>query len=127
MFYRERRRMIAESVYMGQLLVAGLHIPQPIFDAWSAQYEDEVMHGNYRPSVVAEKKRLLEAFLVRRKVDRKHVDRVDKYSVTSTEHLKPYSKAEREKIQERLRRRALKDATASAAATPTEEPKGEAP
>lgn len=116
MFYRDRRRMIAENVYTGQLLAAGLNIPAALFNAWSANYEDEVMHGNYRPSVVAEKKRLLEAFLTRRKVDHRHIDRIEKYAVQSSEDLKPYTKEERLKIQSRLRKRALKDATSSAQA-----------
>lgn len=114
--------MIAESAYMGQLLAAGLNIPAAIFNAWSANYEDEVMHGNYRPSVVAEKKRVLEAFLIRRKVDHKHIERTDKYTIQKSDDLKPYTKAEREKIQERLRKKALRDATAQAREPEKEKP-----
>ena len=103
--------MIAEKVYEGQLLAAGLNIPPPILDAWTALYIDEVTQDNYKPAVAASKHKLLDAFTSQKRVEKNLVERVDSYSIQSTRDMQPYTKGELEKIRKQIRKRVLQDAT----------------
>ncbi len=110
LYYRDRRRVIAEKVYEGQLLAAGLNIPQAILDAWTALYIDEVTQDNYKPSVAKSKHKLLDAFSTQRRVEKKLIERTDSYSIQNTKDMQPYSKAELENIKAKLRKKVLRDA-----------------
>ncbi len=107
MLYRERRREVAGHVYQAQLLATGLGVSQGLFSLWTQAFEDEVSHENYRPGVITEKKRILEAFAARKAVQTTQVKKVEEYSIKNAKDLQPYSKEERAAIQARLRSREL--------------------
>ena len=111
MLLRERRREISTQIYHGQLLAAGLRISQGLFDVWTSLYIDEMSHDNYRPSVTADKRKLLQALLDRRLVSKDHLARLAQYDITSTKDMRPYSLEELERIREKMRKKAVKDAT----------------
>jgi hypothetical protein len=110
MLLRERRLYASTQVYQARLVSAGLNIPQAVFEAWTMLFVDEVTHDNYQPSVVKQKRRILDSFDKQRRTETARVDRVEQYTVASQKDLAPYSLAELEKIRGKLRRRALERA-----------------
>lgn len=111
MLLRERRQQLTIQIYQATFATAGLGINHDLFDAMTLGLIDELTHENYQPSVVKEKQRILDQFAVKRRVDKRLVNRVEQYHVRSAKDLTPYSKTEIEKIRDRLRKRELENAT----------------
>ena len=114
MLLRERRRAVVASVYQARLIAAGLNIREEIFDLWTMLYVDEVSHENYQPTVVRQKRSMLDAFTSHRKVDHSLVQRANSYTVASSKDLQPYSKEELRQLRDKLRKRTLKEHTRDA-------------
>lgn len=111
MLLRERRRAITTSVYQARLIAAGLGLHEGMFDMWTMLYVDEVSHENYQPDVMRQKRSMLDAFTVRKRVEHSLVRRAEKYTVESALDLQPYSKEELEAIQAKLRKKTLREVT----------------
>lgn len=110
MLLRERRCAIATNTYIAQCVTAGYALHPAIFAQWTLHYRDEVSHANYRPEIVRIKRRQLDEFEKRRRLEGKHVSRVDSYTVTKAADMLPYSPAELELIKQKLRARTLQRA-----------------
>ncbi len=78
---------------------------------WTMLYVDEVSHENYQPDVMRQKRSMLDAFTVRKRVEHSLVRRAEKYTVESALDLQPYSKEELEAIQAKLRKKTLREVT----------------
>lgn len=112
MLYREQRKEIHQNVFLGQLLAAGLNIPQGLFQAWSDMYADEVTQDNYNPKVLAFKRSLQKLLNQEDTRELDLVRRVQSFEITSHEQLLPASKADIERAKEILRKRTRAQAEA---------------
>jgi hypothetical protein len=92
-------------------VTAGYALHPSIFAQWTLQYRDEISHANYRPEIARIKRKQLDQFEKRRRLEGQHVNRVDSYTVTKASDMLPYSPAELEGIKQKLRARTLQRAT----------------
>lgn len=111
MLLRERRCAIATNVYLAQVTAAGYSLHPDLFSLFTLQYRDEVSHANYRPEVIKIKRKQLDAYEKRKRLESEHIKRIDTYSIKSQKDLMPYTKEELQNIKQTLRMRALKAAT----------------
>lgn len=110
MILRERRRYVTTQIYQARLIAGSYSLPQPLFDAWTMLFIDEVSHDNYQPKVVKQKRRILDGFDKKKKTEQARVDRVETYTVKTSRDLTPYTAAELEVVRSKLRRRAIAQA-----------------
>ena len=111
MLLRERRCVIATNTYLAQVTAAGYSLHPDIFAMFTLQYRDEVSHANYRPEIIKIKRKQLDEYAKRKRLESEHIKRIDTYSIKTQKDLMPYTKEELQSIKQTLRMRALKAAT----------------